>query len=220
MHIRELRNIEKLYKNCDQLLSTGRFGEGLWPVSPEVGHFMYWLIRFYKLKRGVEVGAGVGFSTAWLVASSFAPLRPLTPYKGNQPTPAKEVVDSFKLISLEYYLPKVEQWEKHMQKLFGNEYEQIVQIVPSEFTRWIKYKSREKYDFVFFDQRKEHYLSHLKLILPSLKKGAFICADNVISHADACREYLDFVKNDKSFVSVTLELGDGVEVSRYLGSRL
>ena len=149
MDIVKYRKIECLYKNCEQLIGSGRFGKGLWPVDPGIGQFMYWLIRLNNLKYGLEVGAGVGISTAWL-NEAF-------------------IVNRGKLISFEYFLPKVEQWERHMSALFGNEYESGVEMVPSEFGRWVKYAGKRRFDFVFFDQRKEHYLRHLKLILPKLK---------------------------------------------------
>ncbi|MDZ4216867.1 MAG: hypothetical protein U1C97_00940 [Candidatus Gracilibacteria bacterium] len=183
-----------MYKKSDQLLASGHFGEGLWPVDMESGQMMNWLIRFFSLKRGVEVGAGVGYSTGFLV-SGF-------------------LVTGGKLVSLEYFLPKVEQLEMHLKALFGTEYGQSVQIVPSSFERWIVQPGAEKYDFVFFDQRKGDYLPHLKMLMPKLKKGAFICADNVLSHRDECQDYLNFVRGDKRFESVRFESEQGMELSR------
>jgi len=195
-----LRKLLCLYKKSDQLLKSGRFGEGLWPLHPASGQFIHWLIRFHGLTRGLEVGAGIGFSTAWIVSALLSP-------------PCKGVEGS--LVSLEYFLPKVKQWEKHMRLLFGEGYEKTVTMIPSSFELWLRNAGRKKFDFVFFDQRKEDYLAHLKLLLPRLKKGAFIVADNVISHAKFCQDYLDFVKKDRRFRSVTLDIGQGIEVSQF-----
>jgi len=210
MGLERFGSILKMYQNCDKLVRTGKFGKGLWPVDPEVGQFMNWLIKFYGLKNGLEIGAGVGLSTAWLNEAFVKTMG--------------------KLLSFEYFLPKVEQWEKHMSGIFGENYEINVELVPSDFGTWIKNVGRMKYvpagtclkgrscgvDFVFFDQRKEDYLKHLKLILPRLKKGAFICADNVISHAEACQDYLDFVRKEKRFQSVCLKIGAGLELTRLI----
>ncbi len=190
-----LKKLFDLYKKSDQLLKSGKFGEGLWPLHRLSGQFIHWLIRFHGLKRGLEVGAGIGYSTGWLVAG-------LLETGGN-------------LSSLEYFLPKVKQWEKHMKLLFGKGYEKSVTMIPSSFELWLRHAGRKKFDFVFFDQRKEDYLSHLKLLIPHLKKGAFIVADNVISHAKFCQDYLDCVKTDPRFKSVTLKIGQGIEVSRF-----
>ncbi len=193
-----INQIESLYKKSEQLLSTGAFGSGLWPVDLELGQLMQWLIRSFQLKNGLEVGAGVGYSTAWL-AEGFR-------YTGGY------------LTSFEYFLPKVEQWEVHMQQLFGADYHDVVGIVPADVTKWVQHAGRKKLDFVFFDQRKGDYLLHLKLLMPLLKTGAILCADNVSSHASACADYLDFVKNDQRFESMTLDRGAGLELSRFLGS--
>ena len=193
-----LRKIENLYKKSDQLLATGKFGEGLWPLHAVTGEFLFYLIRFFKLRKGIEVGAGVGYSSAWFAAA-------LKETRGH-------------LLSFEYYLPKVKQWEVHMKNLFGQNFLDFVTMVPSEFEKSMGHLKRNRgfFDFVFFDQRKEDYFSHLKLLLPSLQKGCFIAADNVISHQGFCQEYLEFVKTDLRFMSVTLPIGQGLEISRVL----
>src|SRR5690606_32151976 len=61
-----LRMVHCLYYKSDQLLRSGEFGAGLWPVDPVVGHFLTYLITQYDLKKGVEIGAGVVYSSAWL----------------------------------------------------------------------------------------------------------------------------------------------------------
>lgn len=200
----DLSAISRLYAKEEGLLKTGQFGRGLWPVDMSIGQYMMWLIQFYGLKRGIEVGAGVGMSTSWLVAGFQ--------YTGG------------KVTSFEYFPPKVREWEKNMERftlknaLVGKHgarnVQEVVELVPAEFTRWVKHSGREKIDFVFFDQRKSDYLPHLELILPKLKKGAFICADNVLSHPDASQVYLDFVRKNKRFESACLEIGAGLEVTR------
>ncbi|MDP3976289.1 MAG: class I SAM-dependent methyltransferase [bacterium] len=192
-----LRRLSNLYKKSDQLLASGRFGEGLWPLDAAVGQLLHYVILFKKLKKGLEVGAGVGYSSSWFISAFHQT-------KG-------------KLVGLEYFLPKVGQLEKHLQQLFGSAYVKTADVVPSEFTQWLKKSGRGKFDFVFFDQRKMDYLPHLKLLIPRLKKGAYICADNVVSHYHECEEYLRFLRRDKRFQTVTLELGQGLEISRYVG---
>ena len=55
--------------------------------------------------------------------------------------------------------------------------------------------------------------------VPFLKKGAYIAAGNVTSHAKECQDYLLFLRNDKRFQTVTVEMGQGLELSRHLGSK-
>lgn len=68
-------------------------------------------------------------------------------------------------------------------------------------------KLDEWFDFVFIDAKKVDYLGYLKKI----KVKGIVIADNIISHKDDVKEYVDYVrKNHDSFL---LEIGSGVEVS-------
>lgn len=193
-----LRKLLSLYKKSDQLLKSGKFGEGLWPLDAGAGQLLHELIKAKKLKNGLEVGAGIGYSTIWFTSAL-------------QDTGGK-------LLALEYFLPKVKELEKNLKSFFGPQYHQIVQVVPTDIKKLIpKLSKRDKFDFVFFDQRKFEYLTHLKELISFFKIGAYIAADNVISHANECQDYLNFVKNDKRFESVTVEMGQGLELSRYIG---
>lgn len=198
MNQKEFLRLQKLYQDESKLIETGKFGSGLWPIDQSLGYFLNRLIRLFDLKKGLEVGAGVGYSTIWM-ASAF-----------------KETAG--KLASLEFFPPKVLQWEDHMKTVFGSSYLHFVDVIPSSFERASEHFGTKKFDFVFFDQRKSDYLKHLQVLLPKIKKGAFICADNVISHQEPCLEYLNFVRKDPRFSSTLIEQGAGLEVSRYRGN--
>lgn len=196
MHSRQIHKILQISSKSHQLLKSGQFGQGLWPVDPELGQLMYWLIRSKNLKKGIEVGAGVGYSTFWIAQ-------------------ALQENDG-KLTTFEYFPPKIAQLEKHLTHYFGKNYEEFISLVPADLTRAVKHLGPQKFDFVFFDQRKSDYLSHLLLLLPKLKKGAYICADNVSSHKKAAQEYLNFVKEDQRFESIVLESGAGMSITRFV----
>lgn len=197
MHVSHLSRFFHILQKESELLDTGQFGEGLWPIDPVLGQFLYWLIRTKGLRHGLEVGAGVGYSTFWIAKA-------LSEKEG-------------KLTTFEFFPPKVEQLEQHLMKFFGKEYHQFINVVPSSFTKGYAHLGPQKFDFVFFDQRKSDYLKHLQMMLPKLKKGAYICADNVLSHPDASQEYLDFVRRDQRFETIIVSEGAGLSVSRYIG---
>jgi len=59
------------------------------------------------------------------------------------------------------------------------------------------------------------YLDVLKLLMPNLRQGAGVLADDVTLFPDDVACYLDYVRNPANgFVTVTLPLDDGIE---YLG---
>ncbi len=70
-------------------------------------------------------------------------------------------------------------------------------------------KLKGQFDFVFIDARKDDYLKYFKLI--KLGKNAVVVADNIISHRDNVKDYVDYVR--KNYDSFLLEIGNGLEVS-------
>jgi len=48
-----------------------------------------------------------------------------------------------------------------------------------------------------------------------LEPGAVITADNVIVFKDKMQDFLDFLKSDNRFHTMTLQLGTGLEFSVY-----
>jgi predicted O-methyltransferase YrrM len=78
-----------------------------------------------------------------------------------------------------------------------------------------------RFDFVFIDAEKRDYLKYLNALEPKLKKGAVVAADNVIVHARRMKDFLNYVRTSSQYDTVTLrasmEKGDGMTVSRFLG---
>ena len=59
------------------------------------------------------------------------------------------------------------------------------------------------------DAEKEDYLEFFHLIFPKLKIGGIIVADNVISHAEDLKEYVDFVRANPDTQSLLVPIGRG-----------
>ena len=69
-------------------------------------------------------------------------------------------------------------------------------------------------DLLFLDGWKLMYPDVLKLLMPSLRQGAVVLADDVTLFPDDVASYLDFVRDPANgFVTATLPLGDGIEYS-------
>jgi predicted O-methyltransferase YrrM len=72
-------------------------------------------------------------------------------------------------------------------------------------------------DFVFLDAVKQDYLRYFKALRPRLKVGALVVADNVIKHAEAMKNFLDFMQSSPAWDTVILrasmDKGDGMAVS-------
>ncbi len=72
-------------------------------------------------------------------------------------------------------------------------------------------------DFVFIDAVKTDYREYLRIIEPKLSPGAVVIADNVIRHAEAMTDYLEYVQTSSDYDTVIIqassEKGDGMAVS-------
>ena len=85
---------------------------------------------------------------------------------------------------------------------------------------------REIWDLVFIDADKTGYLEYYKLILPQVRSGGVILADNVLFHgevleepvkgknAKAISEFNEYVKNDNRVEHVLLPIRDGLMLIR------
>jgi predicted O-methyltransferase YrrM len=84
-----------------------------------------------------------------------------------------------------------------------------------------------EYDMVFIDADKENYAAYLNLVLPKMRKGGFILADNVLWSGKVIQEeniedkstqgILEFnamVKSDDRIESFLLPLRDGLMICR------
>jgi predicted O-methyltransferase YrrM len=84
---------------------------------------------------------------------------------------------------------------------------------------------KKKWDLVFLDAEKKEYLQYYEMILPHLKKGGFLLADNVLwngkvteplaindAETQAVMQFNDFIQNDPRVENLLLPVRDGVFV--------
>jgi predicted O-methyltransferase YrrM len=73
-------------------------------------------------------------------------------------------------------------------------------------------------DMVLLDGWKDAYLPVLKLLEPKLRPRAVVLADNIYTFKKALRPYVEYVQSEANgFVSTTLDISDGFELSVYTG---
>jgi predicted O-methyltransferase YrrM len=147
---------------------------------------LYFFIKTKKPKNILEIGTSNGFSTFWLSLAADK---------------HKAVVHTIEVEKSRYELAKANlKSRKNVVQYLGMA-EEIIPTLNIQF------------EFVFIDAGKINYLDYLLLILPKLTDSAIIIADNVISHQDSVKEYLDYVRYQSCFESMELNIGDGLEIS-------
>ena len=73
------------------------------------------------------------------------------------------------------------------------------------------------FDLVFLDADRPSYLTYLELVVPRLRTGGLLVADNVTSHASELVDYLSRVKSHPELFTVTVPIGNGEEIALKLG---
>jgi len=94
-----------------------------------------------------------------------------------------------------------------------------ISLIEEDILSVLKNWKKPLLDFVFIDADKENYSKYLDLILPLLKKGGLIIADNANSvvmqdgtvvKCDLMKPFLNKIKTDKRVVSYVLNIDNGL----------
>jgi len=164
--------------------------DALLPVDRDAGRFIYALARSISAKRIVEFGTSFGVSTIYFAAA----------VKDN---------GGGMVIGSELESSKVGKAKQHLAEAGLSEFAEIRAGDALQTLRDVG-----NVDLLFLDGWKSMYLDVLKLMMPSLRQGAVVLADDVTLFPDDVASYLDFVRDPANgFVTVTLPLGDGIEYS-------
>ncbi len=126
-------------------------------IGDEVLNFLGLLLSLKKPKHILEVGTAIGYSASFMLLNSSADLVSIEKSK-----------DSYDIA---------------IQNLRKMEVENRARLIlgdASEVLKEMRQKEDNKYDFVFIDASKAHYLEHLKLVEPMLEEEAIIVFDNVL----------------------------------------
>ena len=74
-------------------------------------------------------------------------------------------------------------------------------------------KCNALFDFVFLDAEKGEYRKYLEMVLPNIRRGGLVVADDTITMRDEMTDYIDFVYNTPLLNSVDIPLDDGIILS-------
>jgi predicted O-methyltransferase YrrM len=128
-------------------------------VTPSQGKLLSLLVRAMHARRVLEIGALGGYSTIWL-ASGLPP--------GGQ------------VISLELEPRHAEVARANCARAGVGERVEVRVGPAAQSLRAMAEAEEPAFDFVFIDADKEGYPDYLRLVLPLVRQGSLIIADNVI----------------------------------------
>jgi predicted O-methyltransferase YrrM len=166
-------------------------------ITRDTGRLLWILVGATRATRILEVGTSNAFSTIWLADAARAIGGRVTTLEVN---PDKVALARVNLASAGV--------------------EGVVDIVEGPAAESLA-RLPGPYDLAFLDADRGSYLTYLELVVPRLRAGGLLVADNVTSHASELVEFLARVKAHPQLFSVTVPLGNGEEIALKLdaGSR-
>jgi caffeoyl-CoA O-methyltransferase len=162
-------------------------------ITAETGIFFSVLLKGIKARRILEVGTSAGFSTLW-----FAD--------------AMGKNHSTRVITIEMNPQKAEWALKNFKEAGVDNMIEIKQGVALD----LLHKLKGKFDFVFLDADKENIIRYFDLVLPMVRIGGIIAADNMLypdHFRPAMKKYARHVNSKPNIQSVTVPIGMGEEIT-------
>ncbi|MEK6921663.1 MAG: class I SAM-dependent methyltransferase [Nanoarchaeota archaeon] len=165
-----------------------------WCIPFDEAQFLHLLITLTKPKFILEIGTSIGFSTIWLASA------------------AEEYEGTVKTIEIN------EERTEQAQINFKKANLKNITLLKGDANIILK-DIKAPFDFILLDAGKEHYLEQLHILEKNscIKKDTIICADNAAikenKKNEKLQQYLEYVRNSKSYNSSYIPFENGLEVS-------
>jgi predicted O-methyltransferase YrrM len=166
-------------------------GQEMLAITADTGMFFLILLKAIKARRVLEVGTSVGFSTLWL---------------------ADAVGRSGRVLTIEMDRKKIEKARKNFRQAGVDKIIEIKQGIALDVLRTL----RGRFDFVLIDADKENIIGYFDLVLPLVRKGGIIAADNMFfppHYRPMMKKYARHVRSRRNVQSVTVPIGMGEEIT-------
>lgn len=171
----------------ETLSELEKTADNFWNVSRQSGNFINMLIKLMNAKNALELGTSNGYSGIW-------------------------IADALKQTG--GHLTTIEFWEKRQCLARANfdkcSLSDIITCKIGSAYDVIKNEIKDTFDFVFIDANKGEYIKYFEVIHPLLKKGGVILADNITSHAEKVKPFVDEISNNPEYQVQILDLPDGM----------
>jgi predicted O-methyltransferase YrrM len=181
----------------DELAQSGRDNDAretersrrMLNITPDTGRLLWILVCQARAARILEVGTSNAYSTIWLADA------------------ARET--GGRVTTLEANPDKIAQAQENLQRagLLDR-----VDVKPGRAAATLA-DLPGPFDLVFLDADRPSYATYLELVLPKLRVGGLLVADNVVSHAAELAGYLAAVRSHPGLLSVTVPVGNGEELT-------
>jgi caffeoyl-CoA O-methyltransferase len=163
-------------------------------IMPDVGRLLHTLVLATRPRSIIEIGTSGGYSTIWLA------------------TAARDV--GANVTTLEIDPVKVRMADANLREAGV---EDIATIAEGDAFAWLRTRT-EPVDFVFLDAEKEDYGAFLELVVPLLRSGAVLIADNLLSHAEDLAPFRERALAHPQLSALVVPVGRGELLAVKLGT--
>ena len=203
---------EKLPERRSEILNLEEYAEeNIVPiVQPEIANLLKLVVMMVGGKRILEIGTAIGYS-----ALIFE----------------EAILGKGKITSIEINEEKADMARKNISKYKKKDSVDIEVLTGDALD--ILPDINEKYDVVFIDAGKSHYIKYFDLTNKLIEKNGVIISDNVLykgmissdhlvvkrkrTIVRNMREYIDYIISKDNFFTTILPLGDGIAISKKIG---
>ena len=176
------------------LISLEATQHEFWNIDRETADYLYNFILDNNIQNAIEIGTSNGYSGIW------------------QSTAIKKNGGKFSTIEF---------WDKRQSVAIENFKicdcnDVITTYLGSAFPILESIKQKvedgeiEKFDYAFVDANKKEYIEYFKLLDPILKANGYIFADNMLSHEEKVKPFLDAISNNPNYEVELIKMGTGV----------
>ena len=168
------------------------------PSIPRESAEILWLVSFmYSIRKEyvivIEVGTGVGYSTAWIL-------------KGILEAKAQP-----RIITIEQHDRRVKIAKEAFLK-YG--FSQYVEILEGNAIEILESLDVSSVDIVFLDATKSEYGRYLESLYPRIVPSGVVMAHNVVGFKEAMSDFIEEISNDEKWITVISTLDpEGLSVS-------
>ena len=159
--------------------------ERLRQIPPESGRFLALMVASSPDGEIIEIGSSAGYSTLWMALACNATGRSITTFE-ILPEKAQLARETFEIAKVTDVVTLVE--GDAMAHLPG----------------W------QNVAFCFLDAEKEIYERCYELLTPNLTQGGILLADNVISHEQQLKPFVDRALGDERVDALVVPIGKGL----------
>ncbi|HXT85221.1 MAG TPA: O-methyltransferase [Verrucomicrobiae bacterium] len=186
-----------------------KYNDLMLSITEDTGMFLDNLITIMNVKKILEIGTSVGYSTLWFAHALYNKFN------------SEE--DKFHIVSIENNPDKIKRAQNNfieagvnkIKIMEGNALD-VLQKISHEKNIDKNYNEEDLFDFIFLDADKENLTKYFDIILPMLRRGGVIITDNILYPEDYrpyMSKYVEYIRNNTSVMSVTVPIGYGEEMT-------